>query len=111
MLLENPELGLIHLSGEEVEIDLKREEKLFDSSESGASDLLPGIYEGGLKIWECAVDLARLLEQEEIDGKCVLELGCGAGKIEPVIPEVKYPVIHPFMDDFSCVSFWELLYR
>ena len=22
-----------------------------------------------------------------------------------------YPVIHPFMDDFSCVSFWELLYQ
>ena len=85
--MENPELGLIHLSGEEVEIDLKRDEKLFESSECGASDLVPGIYEGGLKIWECAVDLARLLEREDIDGKCVLELGCGAGKSSPVIPE------------------------
>ena len=37
VLLENPELGLIHLSGEEVEINLKREEKLFDNAESGAS--------------------------------------------------------------------------
>lgn len=78
VLLENPELGLIHLSGEEVEIDLKRDEKLFDSAESGASDLVPGIYEGGLKIWECAVDLARHMEKENVDGKCVLELGCGA---------------------------------
>ena len=41
VLLENAELGLMHLSGEEVEIDLKRDEKLFDSAESGASDLVP----------------------------------------------------------------------
>lgn len=81
MLLENPQLGLIHLSGEEVEIDLKRDDKLFESAESGASDLVPGIYEGGLKIWECAVDLARQLEREDVDGKCILELGCGAGRI------------------------------
>ena len=25
--------------------------------------------------------------------------------------DILYPVIHPFMDDFSCVSFWELLYQ
>lgn len=48
------------------------------------SDLVPGVYEGGLKTWECAVDLAdcldRLLGGESaarIRGKRVLELGCG----------------------------------
>ncbi|KAI0062656.1 hypothetical protein BV25DRAFT_1943026 [Artomyces pyxidatus] len=47
------------------------------------SDLVPGVYEGGLKTWECSVDLADYLEgvvSEEglwACGKFVLELGCG----------------------------------
>ena len=43
-------------------------------------DVTDLVYEGGLKIWECAVDLARHVEREHVEGKCVLELGCGAGK-------------------------------
>ncbi|XP_067650131.1 histidine protein methyltransferase 1 homolog isoform X1 [Haliotis asinina] len=45
------------------------------------SDLVPGVYEGGLKIWECGVDLAEYLINHNIDckGLHVLELGCGAG--------------------------------
>lgn len=49
------------------------------------SDLLPGVYEGGFKLWECAVDLARYLAQQTEDrvaataGMRVLELGCGHG--------------------------------
>ncbi|CAL1287897.1 unnamed protein product [Larinioides sclopetarius] len=45
------------------------------------SDLVPGKYEGGLKVWECSIDLAQYLA----DNKCiqenhyVLELGCGIG--------------------------------
>lgn len=31
------------------------------------SDLVPGIYEGGFKLWEGAVDLARLLAEEVIE--------------------------------------------
>lgn len=27
------------------------------------SDLVPGIYEGGLKTWECSIDLAERLSQ------------------------------------------------
>ncbi|XP_031573617.1 histidine protein methyltransferase 1 homolog [Actinia tenebrosa] len=44
-------------------------------------DLVPDLYEGGLKIWECAVDLVEFLEQKEVkfEDKRVLELGCGAG--------------------------------
>jgi len=49
---------------------------------TGASDLLPGRYEGGCKLWECGVDLARLLagpQAPPLAGVCVLELGCGHG--------------------------------
>ncbi len=47
------------------------------------SDLIPGVYGGGLKIWECTIDLIRfMIDNPEIlppkDGQ-VLELGCGHG--------------------------------
>lgn len=49
------------------------------------SDLIPGIYGGGLKIWECTNDLVQFmikykdqLPQATPDCK-VLELGCGHG--------------------------------
>ncbi|KAK2799015.1 hypothetical protein FQN50_008642 [Emmonsiellopsis sp. PD_5] len=49
-------------------------------------DLKPTVYEGGFKTWECAVDLAKLLVAEEVEGVLsedaegdadVLELGAG----------------------------------
>ncbi|KAI5074870.1 hypothetical protein GOP47_0010831 [Adiantum capillus-veneris] len=51
----------------------------------GSTDLVPGKYEGGLKLWECAIDLVNILQGEIKDGrlsfrgKRVLELGCGHG--------------------------------
>jgi SAM-dependent methyltransferase len=62
-------------------------------------DVVPGVYEGGAKLWEGGVDLARLLATAAgggghpdaptpaadapplppLPGACVLELGCGAG--------------------------------
>ncbi|XP_027116898.2 uncharacterized protein [Coffea arabica] len=48
-------------------------------------DLVPGKYEGGLKLWEGSVDLVKTLQSEMQDGKLslagkrVLELGCGHG--------------------------------
>jgi len=39
-----------------------------------------GIYEGGLKIWECSIDLATYIASKiDVKDLCVLELGCGAG--------------------------------
>lgn len=49
------------------------------------SDLVPGKYEGGLKLWEGSLDLVKTLRSEHeanrlsIAGKRVLELGCGHG--------------------------------
>ncbi|PIA60561.1 hypothetical protein AQUCO_00300211v1, partial [Aquilegia coerulea] len=49
------------------------------------SDLVPGKYEGGLKLWEGSLDLVKALcteiqdEKLSLSGKRVLELGCGHG--------------------------------
>lgn len=49
------------------------------------SDLVPGKYEGGLKLWEGSLDLVKALHSEiqngvlSFEGKKVLELGCGHG--------------------------------
>ena len=50
------------------------------------SDLVRGKYEGGFKLWECSLDLARHLlkranapDGPRLHGADVLELGCGHG--------------------------------
>ncbi|KAL3672565.1 hypothetical protein V7S43_001860 [Phytophthora oleae] len=48
------------------------------------SDVQTGVYEGGFKLWECAVDLVKFVEDQLRQGKAqmpvsVLELGCGHG--------------------------------
>lgn len=49
------------------------------------SDLVPGKYEGGLKLWEGSLDLVKALDSDiqkgnlSFEGKRVLELGCGHG--------------------------------
>lgn len=47
------------------------------------SDLIPAVYEGGLKIWECTVDLIDYIAHSDLqlEGKKVLDLGCGAGLV------------------------------
>lgn len=48
------------------------------------SDIVPGVYEGGYKVWECSVDLAIFILQRKCQlpdhgaGR-VIELGCGHG--------------------------------
>ncbi|GAA5989398.1 hypothetical protein JCM10908_001294 [Rhodotorula pacifica] len=52
------------------------------------SDLVKGVYEGGLKTWECSLDLVDCLDQrgfsidrdlatQRVRGSSVLEIGCG----------------------------------
>ena len=40
----------------------------------GDSDVIRGSYEGGLKTWECSVDLAQYLTQHPFQGHSVLEV-------------------------------------
>lgn len=43
------------------------------------TDLIPDVYEGGMKLWECSRDLVAYLEgAASLAGRHVLELGCGA---------------------------------
>ena len=44
-------------------------------------DILPGVYEGGFKLWSCAGDLVRYLREADVsfEGKTVMEAGCGHG--------------------------------
>ncbi|UYV69462.1 METTL18 [Cordylochernes scorpioides] len=52
------------------------------SAFSQNSDVVPGVYEGGLKVWDCAYDLLDYLSTNSQllkSGMKVLELGCGAG--------------------------------
>jgi len=46
-----------------------------------STDLIPLVYEGGLKIWECSIDLVEYLLESQVGfhGKLVMEIGCGAG--------------------------------
>lgn len=53
-------------------------------AEHDHSDLVPGQYEGGLKVWECTFDLGELMAEREqvtklFKGATVLDLGCGSG--------------------------------
>uniref|UniRef100_A0A3Q3WGQ6 protein-histidine N-methyltransferase n=1 Tax=Mola mola TaxID=94237 RepID=A0A3Q3WGQ6_MOLML len=56
-------------------------EKILSRTAEQRSDLISGVYEGGLKVWECTYDLLELIEKdgETFEGKAVLDLGSGAG--------------------------------
>ncbi|KAM9686916.1 histidine protein methyltransferase 1 homolog isoform 1-T2 [Trichechus inunguis] len=56
-------------------------ENIVSKSLSSHSDLITGVYEGGLKIWECTFDLLAYFTKAKVNfaGKKVLDLGCGSG--------------------------------
>ncbi|NXA10557.1 MET18 methyltransferase, partial [Sapayoa aenigma] len=87
-VLENKVLetasGLYHVKVSVVETTCSGDadsEGIVSKSVSSHSDLIPGVYEGGLKIWECTFDLMDYFSEAEIQftNKRVLDLGCGAG--------------------------------
>ncbi|CDW82488.1 UNKNOWN [Stylonychia lemnae] len=45
------------------------------------TDLISGVYEGGLKIWDCSIDLVNYIAENPniCHSKSVIELGCGQG--------------------------------
>ncbi len=68
------------------------------------SDLIPGIYGGGMKIWECTIDLMQYLIKNKAHlippstDLQVLELGCGHG----------YPGITAMLLGYRTVTFSDL---
>ncbi|GAA5862263.1 hypothetical protein JCM8547_007786 [Rhodosporidiobolus lusitaniae] len=63
----------------------KEKEKIYIDEQT---DLVKGVYEGGLKTWECSLDLVDCLDArgfavdeqlntERVRGRSVLEVGCG----------------------------------
>ncbi|XP_048213740.1 histidine protein methyltransferase 1 homolog [Perognathus longimembris pacificus] len=79
-------------------------ENMVSTSLSSHSDLIPGVYEGGLKIWECTFDLLAHLTKAKINfaGKKVLDLGCGSGLLGIFAFKVGAKEIH-FQDYNSLV--------
>lgn len=57
--------------------------KLMSITDDCGTDLVPGEYEGGFKIWECTYDLLDFLNSHPnhtlFSDRKVLDLGCGAG--------------------------------
>lgn len=76
---EIKDLSYSHLNAvKEIHIG-KQKLRVLDLEVDGESDLVPYVYEGGYKIWECSLDLCEyiLKNAEKFVGDC-LELGCGA---------------------------------
>ncbi|XP_067997617.1 histidine protein methyltransferase 1 homolog [Melanerpes formicivorus] len=80
------------------------EEGIVSKSVSSHSDLIPGVYEGGLKIWECTFDLMDYLSEAgiQVAGKTILDLGCGAGLLGIAALRGKAKKVH-FQDYNSTV--------
>ncbi|XP_075278588.1 histidine protein methyltransferase 1 homolog isoform X2 [Opisthocomus hoazin] len=72
--------------------------------ENKVLETLSGVYEGGLKIWECTFDLIDYFSEAEIHfaNKTVLDLGCGAGLLGIVALRGKAEKVH-FQDYNSTV--------
>ncbi|NXA01388.1 MET18 methyltransferase, partial [Nesospiza acunhae] len=100
-------LGLSHVKLSVVERTCSGDadsEGIVSKSVSSHSDLIPGVYEGGLKIWECTFDLMDYLSEAEIEftNKTVLDLGCGAGLLGIVALQGEAARVH-FQDYNSTV--------
>lgn len=72
------------------------------------SDLIPKVYEGGFKIWECTQDLADYFtalndDQNEFRDKNVCDLGCSAG-ILGILALVNGPSRVDFQDYVSSIE-------
>ena len=74
------EVKYLSLSNQDAAADLFKDSA--DKEELQRSDLISGVYEGGLKVWECTLDMLQFISDKGADlvaGKRVLELGCGQG--------------------------------
>lgn len=103
---QNSDLQFVNVSV--VEMTLSNDdlygESIVRRTVTANSDLISGVYEGGMKIWECTFDLIKYLKEEDVDfkGKTVLDLGCGAGLLGIVALKRKAKEVH-FQDYNSTV--------
>ena len=71
-------LSNIHLDSYELKNSIIKTAEIPENT-----DLIKGIYEGGIKIWECSLDLLNFLstlyENSNLNNINSLELGCGHG--------------------------------
>ncbi len=71
-------LSKIYLDSYELKNSIIKSAKIPENT-----DLVKGIYEGGIKIWECSIDLLNFLpsiyENINLNNVNILELGCGHG--------------------------------
>ena len=65
------------------------------------SDLVSGVYEGGLKVWECSLDLVDFISTNQVkfQRKKVLEIGCGQGL--PGVAALKTGALEVVFQDFN----------
>ncbi|XP_018582035.1 histidine protein methyltransferase 1 homolog [Scleropages formosus] len=80
------------------------DEDVLSQSAALRSDLISGVYEGGLKIWECTYDLLAFINDRGVvcAGKRVLDLGCGAGLLGIAALKIGASEVH-FQDYNSTV--------
>jgi hypothetical protein len=69
------------------------------------TDLMPNVYEGGMKVWECSMDLLHFLAKEQLKYSTVLEIGCGhalpACYLLRVALQQKQEPFHLYLTDFN----------
>lgn len=79
LLPHNKQSVTFHING----ICFKRIADVGEHDIDSSSDLIPGVYGGGLKIWECTIDLMKYMIEDAAllppKTSRVLELGCGHG--------------------------------
>lgn len=66
-----------------------------------ACDVVPSVYEGGFKLWECALDLIAFLQSKQIvlKGSSVADIGCGHGL--PGISALQQGAAHVAFQDLN----------
>ncbi|KAI9148618.1 hypothetical protein H9P43_010099 [Blastocladiella emersonii ATCC 22665] len=67
------------------------------------TDLIKGVYEGGLKTWECSVDLAAYVLNSGIvqPSTRILELGCGSALPSMALLAHRVPFAHLTLSDYN----------
>ncbi|KAJ3345509.1 Histidine protein methyltransferase 1 [Kappamyces sp. JEL0680] len=100
------DFGLWKRTLEDINMEVALKDDLVSQNElahaiTTQSDLIAGVYEGGLKTWECSLDLAEYLfrHPDLVRNKTVIELGCGSAL--PGITALKLGAKHVSFQDYN----------